>query len=296
MYCVNEQNISLTRLCIPTLASEMTESDRRVKGECGTLQYDYFDPARYKTDFQWGIRIQGNAGTRPSDSPAFTNSSSSSSKAPKANSEEAWRWGSDKWSKDTLHSCYCFKTIQDSTVKDGLFLGMYNVFYSDGDICVDQIAQFVLAKYLFICAVMLVSVLNVVIQEGAKSIVEFERHTSKTAAAAQQLLKTFFGLLINTGFIILIVNSPFPSAVLGIGANTDEAGRKTSTGYGGFEALWYTQVGASIAISMGECSHVCCWCCSGALYFFCHSFGYRRRKFQPSYCSNKIFLCAPLLF
>jgi hypothetical protein len=120
----------------------------------------------------------------------------------------------------------------------------------------------------------------VVIQEGAKSIVEFERHTSKTAAAAQQLLKTFFGLLINTGFIILIVNSPFPSAVLGIGANTDEAGRKTSTGYGGFEALWYTQVGASIAISMGECSHVCCACCSGALYFFCLSLFWGEMSFN----------------
>jgi hypothetical protein len=62
---------------------------------------------------------------------------------------------------------------------------------------------------LFVAAVALVSAMNIVIQEGAKTLVDFERHKSKTAAAAQQQLKTFIGLLVNTGFIVVVVNSPF---------------------------------------------------------------------------------------
>jgi hypothetical protein len=240
-YCLNENNVTQTILCIPiTNMVEMEDGKRRRVGECYT-QKDYFDPARYTTDFQWGIKITGSTGR----SKEFTM---------KNKTEENSNKNSDKWSKETLHSCYCFNTIQESTVKDGLFFGIYNVWNTDGDICKGQIGQFVLAKYLFVSAVMLVSVLNVVIQEGAKSIVNFERHSSKTSAAVQQQFKTFFGLLINTGFIILIVNSPFPYAVLGIGEGEGEGeggdSSGSNTGYSGFEALWYTQVGASIAISM----------------------------------------------
>ena len=115
--------------------------------------------------------------------------------------------------------------IQNAITQDGLFYGIYNSLITDGDICTDSIAQFVLAKYLFVAAVMLVSILNVVITEGAKSIVAFERHTSKTAAASQQQFKTFLGLVVNTGFIILIVNSPFPYTVLGIGDDDGSSSR-----------------------------------------------------------------------
>lgn len=123
------------------------------------------------------------------------------------------------------------------------------------------------AKYLFIVAVMTVSFFNIVIQEGAKSISEFERHTSKSVMMSSQMFKTFLGLIINTGVIILIVNSTLPfhlrflditryfeedlefEAKSGI-SGTQSLSEQGFAGFEGFEALWYTQVGVSITITM----------------------------------------------
>lgn len=121
--------------------------------------------------------------------------------------------GSTRWSKESLHSCYCFNVINEMTTNYGLLEGVYEVYFSNGDVCTSQLYQYLLAKYLLFAAVALVSALNIVIQEGAKSLVNFERHKSKTAAAAQQQLKTFIGLLVNTGFIVVVVNSPFASGI-----------------------------------------------------------------------------------
>lgn len=123
------------------------------------------------------------------------------------------------------------------------------------------------AKYLFIVAVMTVSLFNIIIQTGAQKISEFERHTSKSVMMSSQMFKTFLGLIVNTGVIILIVNStiPFhlrflditryfeeelpPEAVSGIG-ETQSTSQQGFDGFQGFEALWYSQVGVSITITM----------------------------------------------
>ena len=112
-----------------------------------------------------------------------------------------------------------------------------------------------------------VSFFNIVIQEGAKVISEFERHTSKSTLMSSQMFKTFLGLIINTGVIVLIVNSTLPyylnflditkqvedgfSEVAKSGiAGTNDADQPGFKGFRGFEALWYTQVGVSITITM----------------------------------------------
>ena len=261
-YCIDSTNISLTSSCIARKKDLQTIDEYSKKGECSTKNWDYFDPATYATNFQWGIQLQGALGPRQEDlerlkhqknvtlkanedsSVSGSNKKTSNVDVPgvdQKNTELASIFGSTKWSKESLHSCYCFNLINDQTKALGLYSGIRSILKTDIDVCGGQLAEFLAAKYLFIVAVLIASGLNILIQEGTKSIVTFERHTSKTAAAAQQQVKTFFGMIINTGFIIVVVNSPFVYSSL-----FQEEGK----GYKGFNALWYTQVGASIVISM----------------------------------------------
>ena len=51
-----------------SLSLEKIAQTQRDNGECQTLQNNFFDPPHYVTDFQWGIRLQGNGGgMRPKD-------------------------------------------------------------------------------------------------------------------------------------------------------------------------------------------------------------------------------------
>ena len=255
-----------------THSFEKIAQTQRDNGECQTLQNNFFDPPHYVTDFQWGIRLQGNGGgMRPKDilrakllekeamaaghgeedMKTETGNHSTMTQQGNIGAEKnqghggqngqggsgggggngvggsgsgggGSESGSTRWSKESLHSCYCFNVIHEMTTNYGLLEGVYEgeglqkklfltavslpikyiyiytslllhiftdfigilffllfffvvvcentVYLTNGDVCTSQLYQYLLAKYLLFAAVALVSVMNIVIQEGAKSL------------------------------------------------------------------------------------------------------------------------------
>jgi hypothetical protein len=80
--------------------------------------------------------------------------SSSSSRGGGGDEDPSWgavggsSVGSTRWSKESLHSCYCFNLINEMTTNLGLLEGVYSVYTSNGDVCTSQLYQFLLAKVI----------------------------------------------------------------------------------------------------------------------------------------------------
>ena len=162
---------------------------------------------------------------------------------------------------EDVRTCYCVETMNAVFETFGATVGMAEFLASDGDLCFGTAVLHYLARQLSFAAVFLVVAINIILQKLVAFLAKWERHPTKTDFLSAQMMKTFVVLFINTGFVILIVNSTYGKISLSgsneaaaggnaTDGNTDDGGGSSDVGFSSFSTLWYSQVGVSITLTM----------------------------------------------
>ena len=165
-----------------------------------------------------------------------------------------------KYGPEARRTCYCVETMNLIFEQLGTSLGMAKFLAQDGDMCTGTALLHFGVRQLSFAAVFLVVGINIVLQKLVAFLAAWERHPTKTAFLSAQMMKTFAVLFINTGFVVLIVNSTFGKVKItsdeasstsdGSNSGDDSNGGASDTGFSSFSTLWYSQVGVSLTLTM----------------------------------------------
>ncbi len=190
------------------------------------------------------IRLQDAVTTLVDSSSNSSNTSSSSSTAPGSCSSDDYAY-----SPSDVRNCYCVETMRRWNKAVGSTLGAGAFVLNDGDLCYDVALLHYGARQLTLLGPVLVVVLNIVLQKVVSGLAKWERHPTITEFLSAQMMKTWLVLFINTGFVVLIVNSKFVKQDDGSAPSVAGA-NEFRGGYSSFSALWYSQVGVSLTLTM----------------------------------------------
>ena len=172
----------------------------------------------------------------------------SSSKDQRSEIEPNTCEGEASYPPSQILECYCQETMARWFKQYGKTVGLAGLLYEDGDVCSDIGFLHYGASQLDIIAVFLIVLINMLLTKLVAFLAKWERHPTRTAFLEAQMTKTYLVLFINTAFVVLTVNSDYVKSLNSArSVNQDDS---TSTGFTGFSALWYSNVGVSLTLTM----------------------------------------------
>jgi hypothetical protein len=145
---------------------------------------------------------------------------------------------------NSVAGCYCIQVFSDMIESDGLQAAIQHMRYDESDLCLAFIQSYGLAQSLAIGAAVLVVVINLVLQQILSMLTHFEKHNSVSDEESALALKIFVGQLINTAFIVLLVNAEIRMR------GPAEVTQYFSGQFSSFSPRWFSVVGVGITLTM----------------------------------------------
>ena len=102
---------------------------------------------------------------------------------------------------------------------------------------------------MLIGASVAVIVVNLIMKQFMKALVEWERHEQKDDELRSLCTKMFAGQFLNTALLMILINAKLPSGLTSLGGIFSFTGLMTGS-YDDFRVGWYSDVGGALTLTM----------------------------------------------